>query len=416
MKEVVGLEITDYGYSGEGVGKIGGRVCFIPYALKDEIVEGEVVKKTSSFYKLKLINIKKTSPLRIPAPCPYFAKCGGCAFQCLEYANELKLKCELVKNQFKKVGYEKDIEIVESSNQYGYRNKIKLFCKDNKLALFENGSNVLVPVEKCLLVEDEINQAIENVQTFVEAKDIGRAVDNIYIRSQGKGLLVWFKFKRQTKLDFTGLQIMLGANSGIFTSVGNSSPQHQTGLEVLKTTEFDLNCEFEVDAFHQVNNKVAEKLYQEVINLVKGNKVINGYSGAGVLSGILAKQGKTVYGIELGLAEHQSAEKLKEQNGLSKLFNIHGDCASLLGDLISSDMKTMIIDPPRAGIDKKICDSIDNSKLDKVVYISCDTATLVRDIMLMSNFEVETAKVFDMFPCTGRVEVLCVLKKKSKNI
>lgn len=411
MKEKIKLEITDYGYSGEGVGRDKNKVCFVPYALKGEVVEGEVIKSASAFSKLKLTSVVNPSPKRTNPPCPYFSKCGGCSFQNMAYEDELEIKQEIIKKQLNKVGFDGKLDIEKSPNVYGYRNKIKLFCKNSRLALFEEGSKNLVHIENCLLVEDEIKDALQKVQTFITAKKIGYNIENVYIRKQGGNLLVWFRFFKPIKLEFSGLQIMLGANCGIFSSVGKGKPKHESGIRVLKAREFGLDCEFEVDAFHQVNNQIGEALYKEVIANIIGDKVINAYSGAGVLSGIIALQGKTVYGIELGEAEHKSAENLKARNNLAKLYNIKGDCAKLLGGLITKDLKTLIIDPPRIGVDKQVCEAINQSNIQRVIYISCESSTLVRDISRLDNYKVKTTKLFDMFPRTSSIEVLCILER-----
>lgn len=411
MKDKVKLEIVDYGYSGEGVGRVNNKVCFIPYVLKGEVVEGEVVKTTSAFSKLRLLKILSPSPKRIKPPCPYFANCGGCAFQNINYKEELYIKQQIIQKQLSKTGYMGELQVYQSSNFYGYRNKIKLFCKDGILSLFQEGSKNLVAIKDCLLVEENISKAISKVQTFITAKNIGNNIENVYIRSQDNSLLVWFRFYKPIKLDFSGLQIMLGANCGVFSSVGKEKSKHESGIKILKANEFGLDCEFEVDAFHQVNNNVGEQLYKDAISYILGDKIINAYSGAGVLSGAIASQGKTVYGIELGEAEHISAEKLKEQNSLSKLYNIKGDCAKLLAGLISNDLKTIIIDPPRIGIDKNVCEAINQSKVKRVIYISCESSTLVRDILRLDNYKIKTVKIYDMFPRTSSIEVLCILDR-----
>lgn len=411
MKDKVKLEIVDYGYSGEGVGRVNNKVCFIPYVLKGEVVEGEVVKTTSAFSKLRLLKILSPSPKRIKPPCPYFANCGGCAFQNINYKEELYIKQQIIQKQLSKTGYMGELQVYQSSNFYGYRNKIKLFCKDGILSLFQEGSKNLVAIKDCLLVEENISKAISKVQTFITAKNIDNNIENVYIRSQDNSLLVWFRFYKPIKLDFSGLQIMLGANCGVFSSVGKEKSKHESGIKILKANEFGLDCEFEVDAFHQVNNNVGEQLYKDAISYILGDKIINAYSGAGVLSGAIASQGKTVYGIELGEAEHISAEKLKEQNSLSKLYNIKGDCAKLLAGLISNDLKTIIIDPPRIGIDKNVCEAINQSKVKRVIYISCESSTLVRDILRLDNYKIKTVKIYDMFPRTSSIEVLCILDR-----
>ncbi len=405
------IKIIDYGHSGEGVGKSQGKVCFVPFALKDEEIQGEITSNTSKFCRVCLTKIIKKSPLRLEPPCPYFEKCGGCAFQNLKYKDEIDVKLYMLKNQLKKVGFNGDIDVFLSPNEYGYRNKIKLFCCGNDLALNKIGSQQLVPIKHCLIAEDRINKAIESVQTFIYAKNLGKSLENVYIRCQNDEIIVWFKFARKVNVQFNGLQIMLGAKAGIYSSVGKSELQHISGIEYLSAKEFDLDCKFLPNAFHQVNNKVSEELYREVLSSVVGDIVINAYSGAGVLSGIIAKSGKTVYGIELGASEHQSAEKLKEENKLNKLFNIKGDCAKVLPNLISTDLQTLVVDPPRAGLDKKVCEAVNASNIKRIIYISCDSATLVRDIARLNNYKIKKIKLFDMFPKTSSKETLCILEK-----
>ena len=411
-KKMIELEITDYGYSGEGVGRNGGKVCFVPYTIKGEKVLAKIKQERSGFCKCQPVKILKVSERRQVPPCPYFACCGGCAFQHLSYDDELEIKRNMLASQLKKVGFGGEIHLARSPKEYFYRNKIKLFCSGDRLALYRAESNDKIEIERCLLVEKEIDQAMCVVQTFIFAKKIGEAIQNVYIRKQGDGLLVWFIFKHNIKVDFQGLQIMLGAKSGIYSSVAAQKPKHISGLEVLSANEFDLECEFAVDAFHQVNNEVGEKLYKKVVSLAKGNNVINAYSGAGVLSALLAKKKKLVYGIELGVAEHLSAQSLKEKNNIENLFNIQGDCAKHIPKLLNSSIDCIILDPPRSGADKTVIEAINNSDVAQVIYISCDSASLARDISRLGRYIVQQVYLFDMFARTSSSETLCVLTKR----
>ena len=136
-----GIEFYDYGYDGEGVGKAGGKVVFVPCALRGEVADVEIVKKTSSFCRGRVARLLQKSPDRQSPPCPYFGSCGGCAFQHTSYENELQIKKQLLGIQLDKVGYNKAIEIVPSPNEYGYRNKIKLFVGDGVVGLKEKYSD-----------------------------------------------------------------------------------------------------------------------------------------------------------------------------------------------------------------------------------------------------------------------------------
>lgn len=412
MDKKVDVTIEDYGYFGEGVGKARGKVCFIPCTIIGEKVEGIVKKENSTFCKCAVKRILTPSPLRQNAPCPYYTKCGGCAYQHVSYKTELQIKATIAERQLKKVGFEGNVQIVPSSQEYFYRNKIKLFCNNGKLALCESSSNRLVPIEECLIVDKKINHIIKLIQSFIDAKNISKNIKNVYIRINEDQSLVWFVLKRKMEIDFQGLQLMLGAKNGIFMSVANDFPAHVLGICQLSQEEHGLKCTFNVNSFHQVNQGVAEKLYNFVAEKIKAMQVVNCYSGAGVLSAILAKNNKRVYGIELGRAEHQDAEKLKSENKLGNLFNICGDCAKQLPKLLTKSTQCVVVDPPRAGISTQVCQAIDNSFVKLLVYISCESSSLVRDIARLKNFKIESATLFDMFPKTSSFELVCLLKRK----
>lgn len=405
------LDITDYGYSGEGVGKNQGKTCFVPYTLMGEKVLAEVISDKSKLCKCKSLKVLVPSQARLNPPCPYFGVCGGCSFQHTDYKTENDIKLQILKRQLAKVGFFGKIDVVLSPNEYNYRNKIKLFCKNNQLALFELSSKNLVPIKKCLLVNDEINYAIDKIQTFLSAKNIGRDLAQIVIKNQSGETLVWFDFLRKKEVDFSGLQIMLGAKAGIFTSIKGKNIVHQSGICSINQKFLQINCTFGPNSFAQVNDEVAKKLYQKINQLCSGQVVINAYSGAGLLSAILAKKHKIVYGIELGLAEHESAQKLKQDNNIENLFNIQGDCAQHIPKLIKK-AQSLIVDPPRAGLSSSVCDAINKFGPAQLIYVSCNQATLVRDLANLQNYRLKKVVLYDMFAKTSSMEVLCALERK----
>ena len=173
-----------------------------------------------------------------------------------------------------------------------------------------------------------------------------------------------------------------------------------------------LIAEFNVNSFHQVNNFLTENLYLKVIENIKGDKVINCYSGAGILSGVLAKSCSKVVGIELGLSEHQNAEKLKQTNKLKNLINICGDCSVKLPS-VKGEFNTIVVDPPRAGLDKRVINAIVNRKsCERLIYVSCDSSTLVRDLSILKEvFNVKKVYLFDMFSRRREFETLVILDR-----
>ena len=404
MKEYI-EEIDGIGYNGEGVCRVDGKVIFVPYALRGERVKFQIIKEKSSFSRAKLLDVIQASNERETPPCPYYGKCGGCSYQHTNYQNELNLKLELLSNQMKKVGFSGEIKVYPSKREYAYRNKIKLFVGEKGLSLKKDDN--LCHIEKCMLVSDQLNEAIEKIDKFI--KKYTEVFDEVMLREENGQILVTFNKIKNVEVDYQGIFLVLGRNFGIFECF-NGFTYHIMGLKELVVDEMGLKCRFSPKSFHQVNKFMFEEMYSEVMQNILGQKVINCYSGAGLLSGVIAKT-HDVIGIELGDNEHNDAEMLKQENSLEKLTNLHGDCGKLL---IGLECDTLITDPPRRGMSKEVVEEINNMKCKRVIYISCDSATMVRDIERMGNYEVKSVSLFDMFARTGEYESLVILERKGK--
>ncbi len=405
------MKIIDYGYDCEGVGKENGKVCFVPFALKDEEVDFLKVKESSSFIKGKLTKVVLPSEKRIAPPCKYFGKCGGCALQNVNLEEEKDIKTQIARSHFKKIGYTGKISMF-SENEYSYRNKIKLFCGKDGLGLKEGESNNIVRIDKCLIVNERINECISFCQDFVKAKSLQNEIETLLIRSEGDDLLLNFTFNREIEVDFQGLQIMLGAGSGIYKTLLGGQPVHMIGAKALHEKVLGVDISYRINTFKQVNDQVALSLYNKVVKSVKGNEVVNAYSGAGLLTAIIAKQGKKCKGIEIGDSEHEDAEKLKTENGLNKMLNFHGDCKELLPKVISKFTNTIIVDPARKGCDSEVMKAINASNAERVIYISCDIASQVRDLKFLDKYEIASVELYNMFPRTAKSECLVILNKR----
>lgn len=403
------LKIIDYGYDGEGVGKIGGKVCFVPYTLIDEVVEFSPLQEKKSFCKGKLVGIYDKSDKRIDAPCPYFTKCGGCSYQHTNYNNELQIKKLLLSRQLAKIEYSGDIELVPSEKEYGYRNKLKLYVDESSIGLYYKGSNKICPIQDCLLVDNLISKAILPIKNFVEGNKLYRFIQNIVLRQENESCLINFILKSYKDINYQGLYLLLGKNYGIFQTYDNEE-QHIVGLKSLSCEEFGLKCNFSPSSFHQVNKYLGNKLYEIVLNEIKGKNILNCYSGAGVLSGMIANIGNNVTAIELGKHEHDDAEKLKQENDLISLTNICGDCQKVIPSL-KNNFDTIIVDPPRSGMAIDVCNEISKKNFKRLIYISCDSATLVRDLQRLTNVKIKKVYLVDMFARTGEYETVVILNK-----
>ena len=405
------IDINDYGYDCEGVGRReDGKVCFVPYTIKGERVLAKEIEEEKSFVRCKCEEVKKKSDKRVKPLCPYFEVCGGCNLQHVCYDEELLIKKEVLSKQLCKAGYKGEIKVERSENEYFYRNKIKLFRAEKGLGLKKPASNEVVVIEDCVIAEKDLGRAIKGVQTFVRAQNLLGQLKEVTLKCQGDDVLVWFNFEKDVKVSFQGLQIMLGYGSGIFVSVGNDIPHKVLGAENLTFKENGIDAKMKVNSFRQVNTPVADKLYDLVLKNIKVGDVVNAYSGAGLLTGMIAKKNRC-YGIEIGVAEHNDAERLKRDNSLGKMFNFLGDVGRVLPKVLSKNIKTVVLDPPRKGCDKRVCEILDNSGVERIIYISCDSATLTRDLQRLKNYKISSATLFDMFPKTSNMETLVVLDK-----
>lgn len=403
-------KITSYGYDGEGVCRVDGKVCFVPFALKDEEVEFSIVKSNSSFSRGELTKIIKKSEKRTEPPCPYFGKCGGCTYQHTTHENELEIKKELLASQLKKLGFNEDFEVFPSSKEYGYRNKIKLFVYGSKIGLKQRQSDHVCDIENCMIASAPINKAIQAIRVFFNAQKLYNFYEEIVIKSGNDFCLINFIMKSQKKVNYQGLYLMLGSKFGIYETFKGQT-KYIVGIKNIQSNDFGLNCEFSIGSFHQVNDEIEKLLYQNIVASIKGENILNCYSGGGVLSGIIAAKKLFVTGIELGQSAHEDAEKLKDQNNLIYLRNLQGDCATVLPKVIENS-ESIIVDPPRSGMNKNVVEMINLSSAKRFIYVSCNSATFVRDASLLKNYTLKEVKLFDMFPRTGEYEILGIFDKK----
>ena len=404
------ITIFDYGYDGEGVGKIDNKICFVPYSIIGEQLKIEKISENSNFIRGRIVQFDKTSDLRVLPRCPYFAKCGGCAYQHLNYEEEIFIKKDLFSRQLKKIGYLGDIIVHKSPQDYFYRNKIKLFVKNGTIGLKIRSSNNVIDIDKCLICKNEISEIINKIDLFFKGNKIYDYYDKIEILYKNNiGIIIFYK-NRENDVNYQGLIINLQRKINIYEFYDKKIYNVYTN-NILNIKNHGLTFEMSPKGFHQVNDDVADDLYNNILNNLYGENILNCYSGGGFLSGLICKQNKKVIAIELGEQEHLEAENLKYQNKLKHLTNLRGDCGKILPNL-NLNFDTVIVDPPRSGLDKIVVSSLNKLNYKRLIYVSCDSATLVRDIALLNDFNILNVHLFDMFPRTGEYECMVVLQKK----
>lgn len=426
------LKILNLGMNGEGVAKINDKVVFIPQCLEGEIVDCEVVKDYKNYATAKLKTIKQASPNRVTPPCRYYETCGGCTLQHMQYDAQLNFKQNLVKNTLKKVAnIDADVaKTIACQNQYNYRNKISLSCKENAIGFKQEQSNAITDISACLLAKNEINYVIKTIKNLL-AKTYIKSLKNIVIRQLCNQTLIAFVLKQNEDLSEIANDIVKTiTNSGVYLIINPRNDSvviagkiiHLCGIKNIEINE-PLKLNLNVDSFYQTNEDIQTKLYNHILTQIGTDEiVINGYSGAGVLSAMLSKKAKHVYGIEINKSAHINAENLKKCNKISNLTNICGDFFEKYKNLTNSNddflskhekqINAIVLDPSKKGCGKNVMQTIDG--IEKIIYVSCNPIAMAKDLReIIEHYDIQSIQPFDMFPNTTNVETYVVLKKKN---
>lgn len=412
------VEIFDISYDGAGVGKTKGKICFVPKTLPGEIVQVDIIFETEKFCVGNCQKILKENQNRIKAFCPYFDICGGCDFQHCTYEQEQKIKQKILAKELEKVGFFDKIDFVPCSGRFSYRNKIKFEVKEGKLGYFKPKSHEFFEVKTCPICDKEILGAIPLVEQFLKENKLG-SLKNVYLKNVDEKILICFLFDKNAKFDVKKFQKTAVFDHFLtFFAFGEVLESDKTKL-ICVSSPFEKNMKislgknnlnnYDIRAFSQVNDEIAEKLYSAILEKVGGKRVINAYSGQGLLTSKIAEKAKFVYGIELQKSAHEKANQI-----CSKQKNVRNICGKVENELqkIEKDIDLIVLDPARAGCQKTVLKEIVERKIAEIVYVSCNFATLVRDLKILKDFYIiEEIKIFDMFPCTANLETFVVMKK-----
>ena len=385
------VKIEKQDHFGRGIAFIDKKICFIKDTLPGEIVDIEIVKNKKNFLEGKVNKIIVESKNRVKPICPYFGVCGGCDLMHQEYNEQLEFKKNKVKELLKRFSnIDVDNIKINHSNNLNYRNKIVL----HDLGLYKEKSNDVVSIDKCYLVNDKINDIINRLKEY----KINEAT--IKVSSLGKVMLIVDgnididKFKDIDSL-YINDKLVLGKN-------------------YIEEVINDLTFYIYKDSFFQVNYNVMNMLYNKIVDYYKENsnlKVLDLYCGTGTIGMLISKYCKSVVGIEVNSDAIISAKLCKEINNISNIEFYLGKVEDTI-DMIK-DIDSVVVDPPRAGLDNHTIDTILKLNPKSIIYVSCDPTTLARDLnILKDNYSISNIELFDMFPNTYHVESFVVLERK----
>ena len=442
------VDIIDNGFEGEGIAKIDNFTIFIPGTIKGEKVKIIIVKVLSSHGFGKIVEIIEKSQARQDVDCNTYKRCGGCNLRHVKYEETLKMKQNAVQSLVNKTLKNKlqVKETVGMENPLHYRNKAQYPIGINKqgepvIGVFANRTHEVIPIDNCLIQNKKSEEIAKFIVEFIKEKNI-----SIYDEKIGKGLVRHIVTKVGIK---TGeIMCVIVINGHKITNENELVENLKTRYPEIKAIVKNINIKntnvilgqeninlygngyiedilgeykFKISplSFYQVNPVQAEKLYNlgvSMAEITKNDVVFDLYCGIGTISLFMSKFAKKVYGIEIVEEAVKMAKENAESNNVSNTEFFAGDVEIVLDDLINNKgikADVVMFDPPRKGLDKKSIDNILNIRPKKIVYISCNPATLIRDLADFENeYDIKTIIPVDMFPYTSHVECVSVLKLK----
>lgn len=385
---------------GRGIAYVNSKICFIENALPEELVEIEIIKEKKKYYEAKVLNYLEKSSKRQVSNCPYYYLCGGCNLEHISIEEENRFKTEKIKNLLRKfTNINQDlVEEIAYHDTYNYRNKITLHGQNKKLGLYQKGTNEIVEIKECLLVNSKINEIIKELNT------INENIKKVVIKTTND--------LTQSMVEITGeVKNYLHLLEMVDVLIINKEPI--TKKTKIITTIGNKRYYESIASFFQVNKTLTKNLYDEVLKTVKEvqpNRVLDLYCGVGTIGIYVSDYCQEIIGIDYNKSNINDANDNKKLNNLS---NIDFICDKVENRIDSfKDIDLIIVDPPRAGLDSKTRSYIKKINPKIIIYISCDPVTLVRDLNeLETTYQARYLKPFNMFPRTYHVECVCVLNK-----
>lgn len=436
------VTIEGYGEGGMGVARIDGRVVFVHGALRGEKCRVLILKTLKSVAFAKVLEVLEPSSERITPDCPYFPRCGGCTYRHIRYEEELRLKKQRVQDNLSRIGGS-DVtveEILGAQDTLRYRNKAQYpVSKDGAVGFYRARTHEVIECEHCLLVKPEADAAAEALREYMQScrvagydEKTGRGlVRHLYIRSNAAGeslvcvLVNGDKLPKEDRLvtllrdacpKCTG--IVLGTNTKKGNVILGDRYRTLWGSDRLEDTLCGKTFRLSVPSFYQVNRVQAERLYAKAIEfagLTGQETVLDLYCGAGTITLALSDHAKKVLGAEIVPEAIDDARENAARNGVKNAEFFCGDASDVAKKLARENLRPDVItvDPPRKGLAADVVESIAEMQPQRVVYVSCDSATMARDVKRLADlgYTAQRACAVDMFPRADHVETVCLLSK-----
>lgn len=438
------LEIEGYSSEGDGVARLDGMAVFVKGALQGELCRVKLLKvgKTAAWGKVE--QVVRPSTERVKPDCPYYPKCGGCALRHMTYGEELVMKRTRVEDALRRIGgLDLAVDTIHGAEDpLRYRNKAQfpVSGKDGvSVGFYRARSHDVIDIESCLLQQtqaDAVGRAVKDwmlshkVPAYDELTHQG-LVRHVYVRTNRKGESLVCILCNGDHLPHepslvsaicaavpNTVGVMLGINKEKTNVILGKEYRLLWGQDHLYDTLCGLTFKLSTPSFFQVNPAQTEVLYRkaaEFAGLTGKETVVDLYCGTGTISLVLAKQAKSVIGAEIVPSAIEDAKENARRNGLSNVEFICADAKEAAAELVRRNLKPDVIsvDPPRKGMALEVIEHIVSMEPKRIVYVSCDPATLARDLKRFEElgYHTEKAEAVDMFPRTHHVETVALLSR-----
>jgi 23S rRNA (uracil1939-C5)-methyltransferase len=445
------VSIDDLAFGGEGVGRVNGYVIFVRGGLPGDVVNVRITEARARFARGVIEAIERPSPERRVAPCVYFGRCGGCRLQHLAYPAQLAFKEKQVRDCLERLGGLPPFAlrpIMAAVEEYGYRNKMEFTVAPSAagpaLGLHEaDRYDVVLDVDRCLLQSDRMNTLL--AETRAVAREHGLTVYEATSDGSGRGLLRFVTLREgrrtgQAMVNIVAsapeiealtpvaerLRARVPATASVVLNVNAKKASVAIGTEEHlllgrdTITESLGGLEFQVSAnsFFQTNTVQAERLFEVVEQAcaLTGREVVfDLYAGTGAISLLLARASRHVYGVELVTAAVADAMRNAHANGIENCTFLTGEVRHVLPELLRQGIRADVVvaDPPRAGFHPKALSTLATLAPPVIVYVSCNPATLARDVgdLVRQGYVLEWVQPVDMFPQTPHIEAVARLRR-----